>query len=89
MVYCFSLSVCAGLIGLLTVPVFKALTGLPPYLGMLTSLGVLWVLTDAIHAGRLQCHPSQLSIIPMLHSHTSHVPLVSIPTHLERVLSPW
>lgn len=46
------LSLCAGLIGLLTVPVFKALTGLPPYLGMLTSLGVLWVLTDAIHAGR-------------------------------------
>ena len=40
-----------GLIGLLSVPVFKALTGLPPYLGMLSSLGVLWVLTDAIHAG--------------------------------------
>jgi len=40
-----------GLVGLLSVPVFKALTGLPPYLGMLSSLGVLWVLTDAIHAG--------------------------------------
>jgi hypothetical protein len=33
------------------VPLFKTLTGLPPYLGMLSSLGVLWVLTDAIHAG--------------------------------------
>lgn len=32
-------------------PVFKALTGLPPYLGMLASLGVMWTLTDAIHAG--------------------------------------
>lgn len=32
-------------------PAFKALTGLPPYLGMLAALGVLWTLTDAIHAG--------------------------------------
>ena len=30
---------------------FKATTGLPPYLGVLASLGVLWTLTDAIHAG--------------------------------------
>jgi len=41
----------AGLLGLLSVPVFKALTGLPPYLGMLATLGVMWTLTDAIHAG--------------------------------------
>ena len=40
-----------GLLGLLSVPVFKALTGLPPYLGMLSALGVMWTLTDAIHAG--------------------------------------
>jgi hypothetical protein len=38
-------------VGLLSVPAFKALTGLPPYLGMLTSLGILWILTDSIHAG--------------------------------------
>ncbi len=41
-----------GLAGLLSVPVFKALTGLPPYLGMLSALGVMWVLTDTIHAGK-------------------------------------
>jgi len=41
----------AGIVGLLSVPVFKAVTGLPPYLGMLASLGVMWSLTDAIHAG--------------------------------------
>jgi hypothetical protein len=40
-----------GLAGLLSVPVFKAMTGLPPYLGMLSALGVMWVLTDTIHAG--------------------------------------
>jgi Na+/H+ antiporter NhaD/arsenite permease-like protein len=40
-----------GIGALLFVPVFKALTGLPPYLGMLLGLGVLWILTDAIHYG--------------------------------------
>eukprot|EP00252_Welwitschia_mirabilis_P019329 TRINITY_DN4441_c0_g1_i1.p1 TRINITY_DN4441_c0_g1~~TRINITY_DN4441_c0_g1_i1.p1 ORF type:complete len:575 (+),score=122.66 TRINITY_DN4441_c0_g1_i1:396-2120(+) len=40
-----------GVGALLFVPVFKAITGLPPYLGMLFGLGVLWILTDAIHYG--------------------------------------
>jgi len=41
----------AGVSALLFVPVFKGLTGLPPYLGMLCGLGSLWLLTDAIHFG--------------------------------------
>eukprot|EP00172_Hildenbrandia_rubra_P000706 Plantae.Rhodophyta-Hildenbrandia_rubra.ctg13891.p1 GENE.Plantae.Rhodophyta-Hildenbrandia_rubra.ctg13891~~Plantae.Rhodophyta-Hildenbrandia_rubra.ctg13891.p1 ORF type:complete len:601 (+),score=95.03 Plantae.Rhodophyta-Hildenbrandia_rubra.ctg13891:210-2012(+) len=41
----------AGLAALLSVPVFKAVTGLPPYLGMLSGLGVLWLGCDIIHAG--------------------------------------
>ncbi|URD71886.1 Citrate transporter [Musa troglodytarum] len=40
-----------GIGALLFVPVFKAITGLPPYMGMLLGLGVLWILTDAIHFG--------------------------------------
>ncbi|GAB0496703.1 hypothetical protein MMPV_008018 [Pyropia vietnamensis] len=40
-----------GLAALLSVPVFKAVTGLPPYLGMLSGLGVVWLVTDVIHAG--------------------------------------
>ncbi|XP_057965578.1 sodium/proton antiporter 1 isoform X2 [Malania oleifera] len=40
-----------GIGALLFVPVFKAITGLPPYMGMLLGLGVLWLLTDAIHYG--------------------------------------
>ncbi|MFT5318937.1 MAG: NhaD family Na+/H+ antiporter [Chlamydiales bacterium] len=31
------------------VPAFKALTGLPPYMGILIGLGFLWVLTDILH----------------------------------------
>lgn len=40
-----------GIGALLFVPVFKAVTGLPPYMGILLGLGVLWILTDAIHYG--------------------------------------
>ncbi|KAK7390953.1 hypothetical protein VNO78_19180 [Psophocarpus tetragonolobus] len=36
---------------LIFVPIFKTLTGLPPYMGMLLGLGVLWILTDVIHHG--------------------------------------
>ncbi len=38
-----------GVSGLIFVPVFKALTGLPPFMGMLIALGALWLLTDLIH----------------------------------------
>ena len=37
-----------GVAGLLFVPVFKALTHLAPYIGILFSLGVLWVITEII-----------------------------------------
>jgi Na+/H+ antiporter NhaD/arsenite permease-like protein len=40
-----------GIASLLAVPVFAELTGLPPYLAMLTGLGVIWTLTDIIHLG--------------------------------------
>ncbi|XXG44475.1 hypothetical protein AAC387_Pa01g4269 [Persea americana] len=40
-----------GIGALVFVPVFKAITGLPPYMGILLGLGVLWILTDAIHYG--------------------------------------
>ena len=41
----------AGVASLLAVPVFSELTGLPPYLAMLTGLGAMWTLTDLIHFG--------------------------------------
>jgi Na+/H+ antiporter NhaD/arsenite permease-like protein len=39
----------AGVIGLLFVPFFKTVTHLPPYMGMLLSLGALWALSEVIH----------------------------------------
>lgn len=38
----------AGVVGLLFVPIFKSATGLPPYLGMLFSMGILWLITEIL-----------------------------------------
>lgn len=38
-----------GIAGLVFVPIFKTTTHLPPFMGMLFSLGVIWVATELIH----------------------------------------
>jgi len=38
-----------GLLTLLAVPVFKAVTHLPPFLGILFGLGILWTVGDLVH----------------------------------------
>jgi Na+/H+ antiporter NhaD/arsenite permease-like protein len=37
-----------GVLGLIFVPVFKTLTGLPPFMGMIISLGVIWLITEVL-----------------------------------------
>ena len=39
-----------GVMGLLSVPVFKTLTGLPPYVGVMFVFGLLWTLTEIVYA---------------------------------------
>ena len=39
----------AGLCGLVFVPIFKVVTHLPPYVGMMLSLGVVWLISEYIH----------------------------------------
>jgi Na+/H+ antiporter NhaD/arsenite permease-like protein len=39
----------AGVAVFISVPVFKTFTHLPPYMGMLLGLGILWVLSELIH----------------------------------------
>ena len=38
-----------GIAGLISVPIFKTVTHLPPYLGMLLALGVLWIVSELIN----------------------------------------
>ncbi len=47
---------------LLFVPVFKTLTHLPPFMGILLGLGLLWTLTEPIHRGKNDEGRSHLSV---------------------------
>lgn len=40
---------CLGIGALVFVPIFKTLTGLPPFMGVLIGLAVLWIVTDLLH----------------------------------------
>jgi Na+/H+ antiporter NhaD/arsenite permease-like protein len=42
----------SGLLILIMVPVFKTVTHLPPFMGMLLGLGILWVITEVLHKKR-------------------------------------
>ncbi|GAB2595562.1 sodium:proton antiporter NhaD [Spirosoma areae] len=41
-----------GLGGMLFVPVFKTLTHLPPYMGMMLVLGLIWVVSELLHSDK-------------------------------------
>jgi Na+/H+ antiporter NhaD/arsenite permease-like protein len=43
---------CMGIGSLVFVPVFKAVTHMPPYLGILLALGVLWLAGSILHRGK-------------------------------------
>ncbi|HTX88729.1 MAG TPA: sodium:proton antiporter NhaD, partial [Bacteroidales bacterium] len=51
-----------GLAGLLSVPVFQALTQLPPYMGMILSLGLIWAITEIIHRKKSEEELDRLSV---------------------------
>lgn len=51
-----------GIGSLLFVPVFKAITHLPPYTGMLFGLGVLWVTTEIMHKSKHEEHRPKLTV---------------------------
>ncbi|MFZ3023548.1 sodium:proton antiporter NhaD [Pseudomonas sp.] len=55
-----------GLAALLFVPVFKTLTHLPPYMGILFGLGVLWVVTEWLHRGKKDEDRHPLSVAGVL-----------------------
>ncbi|MDP1880846.1 MAG: sodium:proton antiporter NhaD [Parachlamydiaceae bacterium] len=40
-----------GVICLISVPLFKIYTGLPPFMGMMFGLGLMWLFTDFVHTG--------------------------------------
>ena len=51
---------------LLFVPVFKILTHLPPFMGILLALGVLWIVTSLLHKDKMEEDRNQLSVVHAL-----------------------
>ena len=57
---------CLGLGILMAVPVFKALTGLPPFMGILLGLGLLWLVGDLVHRHKDDEAKAHLTLVSAL-----------------------
>ena len=51
-----------GIGALIGVPVFKTVTHLPPFLGVMFGLGFLWLITDLLHKGKKESEKAQFSL---------------------------
>ena len=52
-----------GLACLLFVPVFKSITHLPPYMGILFGLGIMWIVTELIHKRKDEFEKGKFSVV--------------------------
>jgi Na+/H+ antiporter NhaD/arsenite permease-like protein len=52
-----------GLSCLLFVPIFKTITHLPPYMGILFGLGVMWIVTELIHKRKDSFEKGKYSVV--------------------------
>lgn len=55
-----------GLGALIFVPIFKTITHLPPFMGVLFGLGILWVTTEIIHSKKDDDNKDSLSVVNAL-----------------------
>lgn len=51
-----------GIGSLLFVPIFKTVTHLPPYMGVLLGLGIMWVITEMIHSEKDEAEKGIFSV---------------------------
>ncbi len=56
-----------GVGSLLFVPIFKTITHLPPYIGILLGLSVLWIVTEIMHKSKNDEYRSKRTIAGVLH----------------------
>jgi Na+/H+ antiporter NhaD/arsenite permease-like protein len=52
----------SGVLILILVPVFKTITHLPPYMGILLGLGILWIITEIMHSAKEEKYKHSLSV---------------------------
>jgi Na+/H+ antiporter NhaD/arsenite permease-like protein len=55
-----------GVGALLFVPVFKTITHLPPFMGVLFGLSIIWIITEILHRNKPLAHKKSLSIVGVL-----------------------
>lgn len=55
-----------GMLGLIFVPIFKAVTHYPPFVGMMLSLGVLWITVDILNRKKTYEERLRLSVLHTL-----------------------
>lgn len=58
----------AGISLLIFVPIFKTITHLPPFMGMMLAVGILWMITEILHHKNRQTDQKQNSIFAALES---------------------
>ncbi|MDZ4822945.1 MAG: sodium:proton antiporter NhaD [Flavobacteriales bacterium] len=56
----------SGVLILVLVPVFKTVTHLPPFMGILIGLGILWIITEIIHGQKDEEDKHNLSVVHAL-----------------------
>jgi Na+/H+ antiporter NhaD/arsenite permease-like protein len=57
---------CVGVGALMFVPVFKTITHLPPWMGILFGLSTLWGVTEILHRKKAEAHSGQLGVTQAL-----------------------
>lgn len=57
---------CFGIGSLLFVPIFKTITHLPPFMGILFGLGFMWIFTELLHRGKDQEKRDYFSVLNAL-----------------------
>lgn len=55
-----------GIGALVSVPFFKSITHLPPFMGMLFGLGILWIVTELIHKNKNEADKDAYSVVQAL-----------------------
>lgn len=65
-----------GVLGLVSVPVFKAVTGLPPFMGVFMVMGLLWFITEVMYTKHKEIKESNKLRIPKV------IKVIDIPTVL-------
>ena len=67
-----------GILSLLFVPLFKSLTNLPPYMGMMISLGFMWILSELIYYRKRSIRDMEESIQPRVAKVLKHIDMPTI-----------